>query len=94
MARSISKTPLSGATSPTYNGDIELLRRSVVQGDIIVKRSKGNSHRRRRLKIEIAEESVVEGNLIVKDKYMDVKVILSEGGKVNGRIRNAEVIEG
>lgn len=77
----------------TYNGDIQLLDRSLIQGDIVVKKSKGDSHRRRRLRIDIAEESVVEGNIIVKDKTMDVKVILSEGGRVSGRIQDAEVIQ-
>lgn len=77
----------------TYNGDIQLLDRSLIQGDIVVKRSKGDSHRRRQLRIDIAEESVVEGNIIVRDKTMDVKVILSEGGRVRGRIQDAEVIE-
>lgn len=77
----------------TYNGDITLSDESTVRGDITVKKSKGRSRRRRRLTIEIKEDSVVEGDIIVKDRNMDVKVILSQGGRVEGRIKNAEVIE-
>lgn len=77
----------------TYNGDITLSDETNVRGDIIVKKSKGRSRRRRRLTIEITEDSVVEGDIIVKDRTMDVKVILSQGGRVEGRIKNAEVIE-
>jgi DUF4097 and DUF4098 domain-containing protein YvlB len=77
----------------TYNGDITLSDESTVRGDIVVKKSKGRSRRRRRLTIEITEDSVVEGDIIVKDRTMDVKVILSQGGRVEGRIKNAEVIE-
>lgn len=77
----------------TYNGDIELLDKSVVQGDIVVKKNKGKTGRRKPLRVTIAEESVVEGDIIVKDENMDVEVFLSYGGKVNGKIKNAEIIE-
>ena len=77
----------------TYNGNVELLDKSYVQGDIVVKKSKGSSGRRRRLKIYVTDESVVEGDVIVKDRYLDVAVVLSHGGTVKGRIRNAEIIE-
>jgi len=77
----------------TYNGEILLLDKSSVHGDIIVKKNRGKSHRRRPLTIEITENSVVEGGIIVKDGDIDVIVYLSRGGKVKGRIRNAEVIK-
>jgi DUF4097 and DUF4098 domain-containing protein YvlB len=77
----------------TTNGDIELLDNSIVQGDIIVKRSKGRKNRRHRLRIEIAQGSVVEGDIIVKDRRLDVRVILIEDGKVNGKIINAQVVD-
>jgi hypothetical protein len=35
---------------------------------------------------------VVEGDIIVRDQDMDVRVIISNHGKVQGQIRNAEVI--
>lgn len=78
----------------TYNGDIDLLERTVIHGDIIIKKSKGNRNRRRRLKIEITDHSIVEGDIIVKDRNIDVTVILSNGGRVEGRVKNAKVIEG
>lgn len=77
----------------TYNGDIELFNRTEVKGDIIVKRSKGDSSRNRRLRIEIADGSVVHGDIHVKDKDIKVTVVLSNGGRVEGRVRNAELIE-
>jgi DUF4097 and DUF4098 domain-containing protein YvlB len=77
----------------TYNGDILLTDRSVVRGDVVVKRNRGRSHRRRPLIIEITEDSVVEGDVVVKDPDIEVKVILSDGGRVEGRVRNAELVE-
>ncbi|MDZ7261275.1 MAG: hypothetical protein ONB05_04115 [candidate division KSB1 bacterium] len=77
----------------TYHGNITLRDKSTLRGNIIVKRGKGSSEGRRRLRIKITEESVVEGNIMVRDRRMEVKVYLSSGGKVNGRIENAEVIE-
>lgn len=77
----------------TYNGDITLSDESIVRGDIIIKRSKGSSRRHRLLKIEITNGSVVEGDIIVGDRWLDVKVYLSDGGKVRGRVRDADVIE-
>jgi len=77
----------------TYNGDILMTDRSIVQGDVIVKENKGRSDRPRTLDIEITEESVVEGDIIVRDEDIRVRVYLSDGGRVEGRVRNAEVIE-
>ena len=77
----------------TYNGDITLMDRCLIHGDIIIKKSKGNSDKIRRLKIKITDNSVVEGDIVVKDRDVEVKVYLSQGGKVNGKIENAEIIE-
>ena len=77
----------------TYNGDVDLWDESIVKGDIIIKRSKGRRKRLPRLRIEIADGSVVEGDIVVKDRQLDVRVILTDGGKVNGRIINAQVID-
>ena len=77
----------------TYNGDIVMANESVVRGDIIVKRNKGRSNRRHPLRIKISDDSVVEGDIWVKDRDIDVEVVLSRGGRVEGRVKNAEVIE-
>jgi len=77
----------------TYNGDITLLDKSIIRGDIIVKRTRERSDHRRRLDIEIAEESEVYGDIIVKDDDIEVRVYLSGDGRVHGRIEGAEVIK-
>lgn len=77
----------------TYNGDILMTGSSGVWGDIVVKENKGRSDRSRTLDIEITEESVVHGDIIVRDDDIRVRVYLSDGGRVEGRVRNAEVIE-
>lgn len=76
----------------TINGNITLSDKSIVHGDIIVKKSKGISHRTRSLKIRLSNESVVEGDIIVKDRDIKVEVYLSDGSKVLGQVKNAEVI--
>lgn len=76
----------------TINGNITLADKSIVRGDIIIKDNKGRSKRRRPLEIRLLDESVVEGDIIVKDRDIQVEVYLSDGGKVLGRVRNAEVI--
>jgi len=77
----------------TYTGNITLLDKSMVEGDIIIKRSRSFTRRFRTLKIKISEGSVVKGDIIVKDRDLKVKVFLIQGGKVEGRIKNAEVVE-
>lgn len=77
----------------TLNGSISLLDKSSIGGDIIVKENKGSSSHRQRLKIRISEDSVVEGDIDVRDRDIEVTVYLSKGGKVNGKIKNAEVVE-
>jgi len=77
----------------TYNGDILLSDETTVVGDIIVKKNRGRSHRRHPLRIEIRDNSVVQGDIIVKDRDIEVIVELSSGGRVEGRVRNAEVVE-
>ena len=77
----------------THNGDIAMANESVVRGDIIVKRNRGRSNRRHPLRIEISDDSVVEGDIWVKDRDIEVVVYLSRGGRVEGRVKNAEVIE-
>lgn len=76
----------------TYNGDITLKDGSLVEGDIIIKKPTGVSGQKRELDIRILNESVVNGNIRVLDENMHVRVHLSRGGKVNGRVENAEVL--
>ena len=79
----------------TYNGPILLADQSVIQGDVIVNEAKGSRRDRvRPLRIEIRDNSVVDGDIIVKDNARNVKVYLSGGGEVKGRIVNAELMEG
>jgi DUF4097 and DUF4098 domain-containing protein YvlB len=77
----------------TYNGEITLTDSSIVQDDIIIKRSRRSWEHHRTLKINIKRGSCVEGDIIVKDKKIDVKVYLSEGGKVKGATKNVEVVQ-
>lgn len=76
----------------TYNGSVSLYRKSVVHDDIIIKDNKGNNHRRRPLEI-IIDNSTVEGDIINKEEDIEVIVYLRDGGEVNGRIINAEIVE-
>jgi predicted acyltransferase (DUF342 family) len=77
-----------------YNGNIDVIEKSIIRGSIIVKKSKGGTRRRRRMTIEITDESVVEGDIIVEDKNIDAKVILSQKWNVKGAIKGAEVVVG
>jgi len=77
----------------TYNGDITLTDNSLVEGDIVIKKNKGSSERIRRLKIRIEDGSIVEGDIVVKDENIEVLVYLVSGGKVLGKIEDAEVIK-
>lgn len=77
----------------THNGHITLVDKSVVHGDIVIGKTHGFSSRTRRLDIRIEGDSLVKGDIIVKDDRRKVTVYLSGGGKVEGKIRNAEVVK-
>ena len=64
-----------------------------MDGNIIIEEEWGDSERRKRLDISISNNSLVKGDIIVENDDIIVKVYLSEGGKVLGRIKNAEIIE-
>ena len=76
----------------TTNGDITLEDNTKVKGDIVVEGKKGRGRGYHRLDIKISGDSVVEGRIIVKDRRRDVRVYLSNGGRVLGEVENAEVI--
>ncbi|HXV77141.1 MAG TPA: hypothetical protein VD788_12560 [Candidatus Polarisedimenticolaceae bacterium] len=76
----------------TVNGDLQLSRSSVVKGNVVIERKIGGVRADRPLTVLIDTGSVVEGDLIVEDPDLPVKVYLRHGGRVNGEIRNAEVV--
>ncbi len=76
----------------TNTGDITLQENSIVEGDIIIRRSRSFFKRHRHLDIRISGNSEVKGDIIVEDDDLKVKVFLSGGGKVLGKINDAEVV--
>ncbi len=78
----------------TVNGDILLREKAVVRGDIVIKGRSGHSFGGHDNVLEIRVEggSTVEGGIEVRDPDRKVKVYLDKDSKVNGEIRNAEVI--
>ncbi len=76
----------------TYSGDITLTNNSTVGGDVIVKKHRRSSDADHRLRIEIRDNAVVEGDIIVRAEDVEVTVSLVNGGRVLGKIENAEVI--
>jgi len=77
----------------TINGDISLLDNSVVENNIIIKRKTGTSDYHHTITITVTEGSIVKGDILVHTDKRKVRVVLSEGGKVLGNIKNAEVIK-
>jgi hypothetical protein len=53
-----------------------------------------NSFSRNNIQIQFEEfkYNTIKGDIIVKDRDIQVEVYLSDGSKVLGRVRNAEVI--
>lgn len=78
----------------TVSGDISLFNGSMIDGDIIISRQPNSLIRyNSELKIIIDMNSVVRGSILVKEPNSNVVVYLSNGGKVKGKIENAEVKE-
>jgi len=78
----------------TVSGDISLFNGSILDGDIIISRQTNSAFRHNgELKIIIDMNSVVRGSILVKEPNSNVVVYLSNGGKVKGKIKNAEVRE-
>ena len=78
----------------TVSGDISLFNGSMIDGDIIINR-KSNAvlFHDGKLKIIIDMNSVVKGSILVEEPNSNVIVYLANGGKVKGKIINAEVRE-
>jgi len=77
----------------TRNGNITLRENSRVGGDIRIGESKSRSKKHQHIDITIANNSIVDGGIIVEDENVQVRVYLTTGGRVNGKIINAELIE-
>ncbi len=77
----------------TRNGNITIRDSSRVGGDIIIGEANGQSKKHRHIDININNNSVVKGGVIVEDAHVSVRVYLTNGGQVLGKIVNAELIE-
>lgn len=76
----------------TVNGDIKLRDKTIVKGDIVIEGKMDDSTRSSPIEIEVAGGSVIEGDIVVK-RNVDIRLILSEGGKVLGQVGDVEVID-
>ncbi len=76
----------------TVSGDISLFNGTVINGDIIIKRKLSTSQfNMGKLKVIIDLNSIVKGSVRVTEPNTNVIVYLSNGGKVEGEVINAEV---
>ncbi len=76
----------------TVNGDVLLSEKSVVRGSIVIKGRQGHFSSHNLLEIRVEGGSIVEGGIDVRDPERKVKVYIDKDSKVNGEIRNAEVV--
>lgn len=80
-----------GGSVITTNGAVSLLDHTQVAGDIVVK---GKPPRNGEpLEILITGDSVIQGDIIVRHPRRKVQVFLTEGGRVEGEIHDAEVVK-
>jgi DUF4097 and DUF4098 domain-containing protein YvlB len=80
-----------GGSVVTTNGKVSLLDHTQVAGDVVVK---GKPPRNGEpLEILITGNSVVQGDIIVRHSKRKVQVFLTEGGRVEGEIHDAEVVK-
>lgn len=63
-----------------------------VNGNLVIEDNMKASTRRRPIEIEVTGGSIIEGDVVVK-RNVDVRLILSDGGKVLGQVDGAEVID-
>lgn len=76
----------------TINGNIKLEKGTIVDRDIVIKNNDGKFDEEFERKIFIRDSSVVRGDILVDDERLNVVVYLENGGKVLGRVKNAEII--
>ncbi len=78
----------------TVNGDVRLQEKSVVRGGIAIKGRSGHffGGHGNVLEIRVEGGSTVEGGIDVRDPERKVMVYVDKDSKVNGEIRNAEVV--
>jgi DUF4097 and DUF4098 domain-containing protein YvlB len=76
----------------TYNGNLEIYDKTVIDGDIVIKERHGMNTDHHKLTIEI-DNSNVKGDIINEDPETDVTVYLYNGGKVSGKVIAARVID-
>ena len=76
----------------TVNGDIELRDNSIVKGNVVIEDKMDASKRQQPIEIQVNGGSTIEGDVVVK-RDVDVRLMLSDGGKVLGQVDGAEVIE-
>ncbi len=81
----------------TYNGHIKLKEKSIVNGDIIVHKSKSGfiqrifgKKKRKELRIRLSDKSIIKGDIINEDEDRDVILELGEGCKVEGKLINVK----
>ena len=78
------------------NGDVLLGTKTTVEGDILISTERMieiEGSKRRSVLIEIFDGSVVKGNIEVGDETLEARVMLRDGGRVLGDVKNAEVID-
>lgn len=70
--------------------------KTTVEGDILISTERMieiEGSKRRSVLIEIFGGSVVKGNIEVGDETLEARVMLRDGGRVLGEVKNAEVID-
>jgi len=78
----------------TYNGHIKLKESSVINKDIIIKKSKSNfinrilGKKRKILRIRLSGNSIIKGDIINKDENREVILEMDEGCRVEGKLVN------
>jgi cytoskeletal protein CcmA (bactofilin family) len=72
----------------TSNGDVDLVKGAFVGGDVLIS---GGSSSDSTIEVRIADDSIVAGDVRIKG-HRKARVILSNGGEVQGAIHGAEIV--
>lgn len=89
---SLSGTRVGGSLTTT-NGSVVLTDEARIAGDVVIRGKDRRGAKKKDIEIRISGNSVVEGGIIVRDPGRRVTVILSDGGRVEGEVRNAEIVD-